>query len=738
MELPKPPLFLNILLLIAFLICSCQIGCSSKLRPPGVTHLFTLMPASWTGVSFQNRLSDESRFNVFKYRNYYNGGGVAIGDVNQDGLPDLYLTANRLKNRLYLNQGRFQFKDVTDQAGVGGSHQWATGTCMADVNGDGLLDIYVCNSGNLPGDDRANELFINLGPDEKGIPRFQEQAEVFGIADRGFSTHALFFDYDRDGDLDLYVLNNAFRPLSTFDLSVNLRNRLDPHGGGDHLYRNEGDHFTDVTAQAGIYSSVIAFGLGVAASDFDNDGWLDLYVANDFFERDYLYLNQHDGTFREVLETSLPHVSLSSMGMDVGDVNRDGWMDLFTADMLPEDDYRLKTTFTFDRFEFIEKQVAWGYYHQYSQNALQINRGVTPWCGLAFSDYAWLAGVAATDWTWGALLVDLDNDGWQDIFVTNGIFRDVTNQDYIARLMQRENIRKVLEGERIDFPELIRQMPSTPLPNYAFQNLGNLHFANRAAEWGLDTLSFSNGAAYGDLDLDGDNDLVVNNVNQPVFLFRNETDTLLSHHYLHLRLKGKPPNRFAVGARITVYCPQSRPIVVEQMPMRGFQSSMGYLLTVGLGTNTRVDSLVVRWPDGTRSRVMQPPVDGEVHLDQAIAQAAPGRLTSPRQPTLFEPITDRFPLKFRHVENHFVDFQREPLIPHKLSIEGPALAVGDVNGDGLEDVFLGGAKQQPARLFVQQPTGSFRSTLEPLWEKSRISEDVDAVFFDADGDGDQD
>ena len=736
MELVKPPFSVYPYWFFLFLWLILYIGCDSRPQQPGVSHLFTLMPESWTGVRFRNTISDESRFNVFKYRNYYNGGGVAIGDVNNDGLPDIYLTANREKNRLYINLGNFRFKDVTDRAGVGGTHQWATGVCMADVNADGLLDIYVCNSGNLPGDNRANELFLNQGPDENGVPRFREMAEHYGIADRGFSTHALFFDFDRDGDLDLYVLNNAFRPLSTFDLSVNLRNQLDAHGGGDHLYRNDGKTFTDVTTEAGI--SVIAFGLGVVATDFDNDGWPDLYVANDFFERDYLYLNQHDGTFREALENMLSHVSLSSMGMDVGDVNRDGWMDLFTADMLPEEDERLKTTFTFDRFDFLEKQVEWGYYHQYSQNALQINRGRSPWCGITFSDYAWFAGVAATDWTWGALLVDLDNDGWQDIFITNGIYRDVTNQDYIAKLMQRENIRKVLEGERINFPELIRQMPSTPLPNYAFQNLGNLHFTNQAHAWGLDTLSFSNGAAYGDLDLDGDNDLVVNNVNQPAFLFRNESDTLLDHHYLQVRLHGDPPNRFAVGTRITVYCPQLPPIVAEQMPMRGFQSSMSYLLTIGIGRSPRVDSIVVRWPDGRWSRVQSPRVDQEIVLAQSNAVGASRTLITRDTKPLLQPISDRFPLHYRHRENHFVDFQREPLIPHKLSTEGPALAVGDANGDGLEDVFLGGAKGQPASLFLQQPSGSFVPILKPLWQSSRISEDVDAAFFDADGDGDLD
>jgi hypothetical protein len=498
------------------------LSCAEKPPAIQVDHLFTLLPDSYTHLKFENTLADETNLNVFKYRNYYNGGGVAIGDVNNDGLPDVYLISNQQDNKLFLNQGGFKFRDVTKQAAVAGTHAWSTGVCMVDVNGDGRLDIYVCNSGNIQGDNRANELFINQGNKENGVPVFQESAAQYGIDDRGFSTHAAFFDYDCDGDLDLYVLNNAFRALSTFDLSKNLRHERDTSGGGSRLYRHNAGKFIDVSEEAGIYGSVIAFGLGVSVSDIDNDGWCDIYVANDFFERDYLYINNHDGTFTEKLEEMIRHISLSSMGADIADLNNDGLMDIFGTDMLPDDDYRLKTTFTFEPFDFYQKKIAWGYYHQFSQNVLQLNNGFGPERRMSFSEIGLLAGVAATDWSWGALIVDLNNDGLKDIFVTNGIYRDVTDQDYIAFLMQEDNIRKILQGERIDFPELIQKIPSTRLSNYAFCNKGDLTFSNEARAWGLDLPSFSNGAAYGDLDGDGDNDLVINNVNQPAFVYRNE------------------------------------------------------------------------------------------------------------------------------------------------------------------------------------------------------------------------
>lgn len=711
-------------------------SCAEKPPALQINHLFTLLPENHTRLKFENKLVDEANFNVFKYRNYYNGGGVAIGDVNNDGLPDVYLTSNQQDNKLFLNQGNFKFRDVTTQAGVAGTHKWSTGACMVDINGDGRLDIYVCNSGNIQGDDRANELFINQGNGKNGVPAFKEAAAEYGVNDKGFSTHAAFFDYDRDGDLDLYVLNNAFRALSSFDLSKNLRHERDHTGGGSRFYRNDNGKFTDISEAAGIYGSVIAFGLGVSTSDIDNDGWCDIYVANDFFERDYLYINNRDGTFTERLEDMIRHTSLSAMGADIADLNNDGFMDILGTDMLPEDDYRLKTTFSFEPFDFYQKKIAWGYYHQLSQNVLQLNNGFDAHNRMTFSEIGLLAGLAATDWSWGALIVDLDNDGCKDVFVSNGIFRDVTDQDYIAHLMQEENIRKVLQGERIDIPELIRKIPSTRLANYAFRNNGDLTFANHAKEWGLDLPGFSNGFAYGDLDNDGDQDLVINNVNQPAFVYRNESDSLTGNHFLKVKLTGKGMNTFAIGAKVTLKCAHQI-FVQEQMPARGFQSSVDHVLTFGVGKHKRIDTLLVDWPDGSRSVRSNIAVDQMAVLDQKDAALRTPPFAPPPSPLLRE-ITADFPLQYQHVENDFDDFKREPLIPHLLSTEGPKIAAGDANGDGLEDLYLGGAKESPGKLLLQTASGAFRSTNENTFAAAKISEDVDAVFFDADGDRDLD
>ena len=713
-------------------------SCTQKIPTVEVNNMFTMMPKEFTGIDFENTLVNETKFNVFKYRNYYNGGGVAIGDVNNDGLPDIYFSSNQQSNKLFFNEGGFRFKDVTKKTGVSGSRKWSTGVAMVDINGDQLLDIYVCNSGNIKGDDRTNELFINQGAAENGIPTFREAAADYGIDNRGFSIHAAFFDYDRDGDLDLYVMNNAFRALSTFDLANNLRHERDQFGG-DYLYQNNNGQFHDVSIQAGIYGSVIGFGLGLTISDINNDGWLDIYVANDFFERDYLYINNGDGTFKENLEQMLAHTSLSSMGSDIADINNDGYMDIFTTDMLPEDDYRLKTTFAFETYAFIEKKVNWGYYHQVPQNALHINRGRV--LGLEnqmlFSDVALFSGVAKTDWTWGVDIVDLDNDGYKDLFMSNGIFRDVTNQDYMDYLMREDNIRKIIKGEKIDFPDLIEKMPSTPLSNFFFHNDRDLTFTNRTVQWGLEEPSFSSSLAYGDLDGDGDNDLVINNVNQPAFIYRNEADSLASNHYLQVKLTGKGFNSFAIGARISLFCADKQLFVLEQMPMRSFQASHDYMLTFGLGKTKRIDSLIVHWPDNNQSKLINIPVDTLISLYQEESYSIPLSIPDPPVP-VFREITHEFPLVYTHEENEFIDFQREPLIPHKLSTEGPRMASGDVNGDKKIDFYLGGAKESPGKLFIQTTDGKFTTTNEQVFDQHKISEDVDAVFFDMEGDGDLD
>src|SRR3989441_467285 len=705
-------------------------GCSATADPtlpPVGGRLFTLLPSSYTGVRFENRLTDTRELNVFTYRNYYNGGGVALGDLTGDGLPEIVLTSNLGGTRLYLNEGKFRFRDVTEEAGLH-SKGWTTGVTLADVNGDGRLDIYVCHAGNVDARSRANELYINQGLNANGVPTFVEQAAAYGIADTGYSTQAVFFDYDRDGDLDLLVINNSPRPVSSMPLE-NTRGLRDPLGG-DRLYRNDGGHFVDVSAAAGIYGSEIGLGLGVVVSDVNRDGWPDIYVANDFFERDYLYINKGDGTFAERLEQEMPYISLSSMGLDIADVNNDGWPDIYVADMLPEDEHRLKTTSAFESWDRLQTESRMGFYYQFTRNMLHLNNG-----NGTFSDIGQMAGVARTDWSWSPLIADLDLDGYKDIYVTNGLAKDVTSQDYIAFLANRETMVQATSGGRVDFRRLVDAMSSTKLPNYAFRNRGDLTFSNESAAWGLDTLSFSSGAAYGDLDGDGALDLVVNNVNQEAFVYRNNARTLTPNRFLQVRLEGAGANRFAIGAKVTLWS-GTQQFFQELEPTRGFQSSVDYVLTFGVGQRDTLDSVKVEWPDreGRVSLLTKVATNQRLTIRQAGALAP--RAPSPKPLTpLVTDVTDRVPLPYVHRENEFADFDREPLIPKLLSTEGPMLAVADVNGDGLDDMFIGGAKGQAGKLLIQQPDGRFVSTNERLLDADAGAEDIGAVFFDADGDG---
>ena len=723
----------------ALLWTGCGEPAATKENRPAAeagSTLFTQLPAAYTNVDFANQLREDRNFNVFTYRNYHNGGGVAIGDLNGDGRQDLFFTANQGANRLYLNRGDWWFDDVTEAAGVGGRRAWSTGVSLADVNGDGRLDIYVANSGEIEGDDRQNELYINQGTDADGVPTFAEQAAAYGLDDTGYSTHAAFFDYDRDGDLDLYLLNNAFTPVTKFDIREDLR-AVRNEDGGDKLYQNQGDgSFVDVTEAAGIYSSEIGFGLGVSVGDVNRDGWPDMFISNDFFERDYLYLNNQDGTFREVLTEQMPHTSLSSMGADVGDINNDGWPDLFVTDMLPEMDRRLKTTTSFETWDEYQLRVRNGYYHQVMRNMMQLNNG-----NGTFSDVSEMAGVSATDWSWGALIADFDLDGHKDLFVANGVLKDVTNQDFIDSLSRRETAERLMREGRVEFLNIIEDIPSERLSNYAFRNAGDRTFTDQAAAWGLDAPSFSNGAAYGDLDGDGDLDLVINNLNHEAFVYRNEADSLRANRYLQIELAGEAPNRFGVGAQITAEHEGAR-FYHEQMPTRGFQSTVGHRVTLGVGRADTLDRLTVAWPDGRVQALTDVATNQRLTLRQAEAQP-PGPETPPlpapqgaaARDQRFAEVTGAVDLDYRHDENTFVDFNREPLLPKKVSTEGPKLATADVNGDGRTDVFLGGAKGQAGQLFVQRPDGRFVRTSADAFEQDAISEDVGAAFFDANGDG---
>jgi len=666
--------------------------------------------------------------NVFTYRNFYNGGGVAAGDLNGDGLPDLMLTSNMHGNRLYLNKGNFKFQDITDAAGVGGKGSWATGVTMADVNGDGLLDIYVCYAGLIPGKRRANELYINQGVDKNGLPKFKEMAAEYGLADEGFSIQAAFFDYDHDGKLDMFLINNSFRPVTSFGLR-NIRNVRDPLGG-HKLFHNDGNgHFTDVSAKAGIFGSEIAFGLGVVVSDVNRDGWPDIYVSNDFFERDYLYINNHDGTFTEQLDKEMPYLSYFSMGLDIADINNDGWPDIYTTDMLPEDEYRLRTTSSFEGWDAYQAKAHNGFHYQLMRNMLQLNNG-----NGTFSDIGQMAGVARTDWSWSALIADLDLDGYKDIYVTNGIAKDVTSQDYVAFLGNARTMQAATRGKHVDFKGLTNAMTSTKLQHYAFRNRGDLTFANETVNWGLNTPSFASGATYADLDGDGALDLVVNNTNDEAFVYRNNARSLLKdNHYLQVSLVGEGPNRYGVGSKVTLRS-GAQTLYQELEPTRGFQSSVDYVLTFGLGKVDTIGSVTVEWPDGRVSTLSTVGANRRIVVKQSESRKPATHPSTPRRQIVSD-ISDRTKFPFVHRENDYVDFDREPLMPKMLSTEGPLLTVADVNGDGLDDVFIGGAKNQASALLIQQLDGNFVKSNEKLFAEDSVSEDIGGAFFDANGDG---
>jgi enediyne biosynthesis protein E4 len=688
------------------------------------SQLFTSLDHTSTGVNFQNTFFDDGPLNVANYIYFYNGGGVAIGDINNDGLPDILFSGNMVKNRLFLNKGNFKFEDITQKSGIANKQGWCTGATMVDINGDGKLDIYICRSADIHPELRKNLLFIN-----NGDLTFSEKAEEYGLADSGYSTQAAFFDYDKDGDLDCFIINHS---IQKYTAGVQEKPELRKEHNANYaskLYRNDNGHFNDVSEEAGITSNVLTFGLGIAVSDFNNDGWPDVAVSNDFNEPDYLFINNRNGTFTEQLSKSMDEISLYSMGSDAADYNNDGFVDLLTLDMLAEDNKTQKMhsgAENFDKFQFLFTQ---GFYYQYSRNMLQRNNG-----NGTFSEVGQLSGVSNTDWSWAGLFGDYDNDGNKDLFVTNGYVKDYTDMDFMKYSIDRL-IRSMHKDTFDAIPEYIRKMPAHQLDNDIFQNNGNETFTNKTTEWGFTKPGVSAGAAYADLDNDGDLDLVINNSNDYAGIYQNNSESITKNNFLRVKLKGNAANERGIGAKVKLFC-KGQQYYQEQSPVRGFQSSVDPVLNFGIGKNNLIDSILVIWPNDNFQKLIN------VKPNQILTV----KLTDAKEKWVYDTIANTKQSLFtqttlpnvQHHENAFNDFTVQTLLPNYYSRQGPCIEVADVNKDGLEDFFIGGTKGKPSQIFIQNANGTFNAKPEPALVKDFTSEDVAAIFFDADNDGDKD
>ena len=714
---------ISLLLSVTFYLSSCKPEKKEQYIPVP-DPMFVKLDSTQTGIGFINEVEDGPEYNILTYRNFYNGGGVAIGDINNDGLPDVFLTANLGDSKLYLNKGNFQFTDITLSTKIKSKRGWRTGVTMADVNADGWLDIYICNSGDIKGDNKENELYINQHDNT-----FLEQAKQYGLNDPGYTTHVSFFDYDLDGDLDCYILNNSFVDVRKFDLEE-VRKTRDTLGG-HKLMRNDGNIFTDVSEKAGIAGTKIAYGLGVSVSDINEDGYPDIYVSNDFYEKDYLYINQKNGTFKDELAQRIGHISSSSMGADIADLNNDGYMDIVTTDMLPEEETRVKTMTRFEQYHIENMKYRFSFHYQYPQNSLQLNNGDG-----TFSETAFLSGIAATDWSWGALSFDFDNDGYKDIFISNGVYRDISDMDFSDFLADKEKIKKVVgEKDRFDFRDFFPYIPSTKLPNYAYVNQRDLKFVNQSHELGLGEPSFSNGVAYGDLDNDGDMDLVVNNINAACFVYRNEANKKTKNHFLKINFKGEGKNPFGTGAWVNLFAGHQKQ-VLQNIPVRSFQSCVDTKIIFGLGQEAKIDSLQIIWPGLLEQVIYDVSPDKEITVYEKDADKK--IIPTPATSVVFKNVSGSLlNPSIKHIENRYTDFDVEVLLPYMLSTQGPKVARADVNKDGTDDLFIGGAAGEQGKLLLQS-SGGFQLKPQQVFEKDKDMEDAGAVFFDIDKDGDPD
>ncbi len=718
-----------------FLLILVSFGCKKEHKAPITKPLekkkvFTILKGEDTGLKFKNIIPESAEMNSMTYEYYYNGGGVSVGDVNKDGLPDLFFTGNVTHNKLYLNLGNFKFKDITKEAGITDSPSWTTGTTMVDINNDGILDIYVCRSGKFNAPQRANLFFVSQGLKDNAIPIYKESATELGLADTGYGTQALFFDFDKDNDLDMFLLNHNVNVKPYFDIE-SIRRKRDPDVG-DKLFRNEHGIFTDVSKKAGIISNELGYGLGVSAGDLNQDGWMDLYVANDYSEHDFLYINQHDGTFKEASKVAFGHQSNFSMGTDIADINNDGLMDIAILDMVAEDNYGQKTSMSGMNEELFFTHIKNGFHYQYMHNTLQLNKG-----NLHFSETSQYSGISNTDWSWAPLFLDIDLDGFQDLFITNGLKRDFRNNDF--RNYKKGVIEKAEKTEGVNKKQLIESLvnmtPQKQLVNYVYKGLEGIQFENKVQDWGIAIKSFSNGLAYGDFDNDGDLDLVTNNIDETPFIYKNNSANQQLGNFLKIELKGPDHNILGIGAQVKLYANNNSQIR-DLHTTRGYQSSVEPIIHFGLGHITKIDSLEIIWPDSKQETLHN--LASNKTLVVEYKNASLHNMKPEKNELLIKNSASEIGLNFAHKENNYNDFDKEVLLPHRMSRLGPHMSVGDINGDELEDIFIGGASGQPGILYIQTTNSKFVKSNQRALVNDKKHEDIGSLFFDADNDGDHD